>query len=90
MSQKLSYDNWLKKVKGIEKGAHGIKGDEHTKLSKQWKDYRGKDKLAASYEQVVEACWTGYKQVGMKMKNGKEVPNCVPDPDNKIPKQKKR
>jgi len=42
----------LKKVKGIEKGAHGIKGDEHTKLSKQWKDYRGKDKLAASYEQV--------------------------------------
>ena len=52
VSQKLSYDNWLKKVKGIEKGAHGIKGDEHTKLSKQWKDYRGKDKLAASYEQV--------------------------------------
>ena len=40
VSQKLSYDNWLKKVKGIEKGAHGIKGDEHTKLSKQWKDYR--------------------------------------------------
>ena len=52
VSQKLSYDNWLKKVKGIEKGAHGIKGDEHTKLSKQWRDYRGKDKLAASYEQV--------------------------------------
>ena len=23
-------------------------------------------------------CWTGYKQVGMKEKNGKEVPNCVP------------
>jgi len=23
-------------------------------------------------------CWTGYRQVGMKMKNGKEVPNCVP------------
>ena len=54
VSQKLSYDNWLKKVKGIEKGAHGIKCDEHTKFSKQWKDYRGKDKLAASYEQVTE------------------------------------
>ena len=26
VSQKLSYDNWLKKIKGIEKGAHGIKG----------------------------------------------------------------
>lgn len=23
-------------------------------------------------------CWDGYKQVGMKDKNGKEVPNCVP------------
>jgi len=24
-------------------------------------------------------CWTGYKQVGTKMKKGKEVPNCVPE-----------
>ena len=24
-------------------------------------------------------CWDGYKQVGMKKKNGKEVPNCVPE-----------
>ena len=23
-------------------------------------------------------CWKGYKQVGMKEKNGKQVPNCVP------------
>jgi len=26
-----------------------------------------------------EACWTGYKQVGLKKKNGKMVPNCVPE-----------
>ena len=26
---------------------------------------------------VNEACWVGYKQVGMKDKNGKKVPNCV-------------
>ena len=25
-----------------------------------------------------EACWDGYKQVGMKMKSGRKVPNCVP------------
>ena len=25
-----------------------------------------------------EACWEGYKQVGMKDKGGKMVPNCVP------------
>jgi hypothetical protein len=23
-------------------------------------------------------CWKGYQQVGMKMKNGRQVPNCVP------------
>ena len=32
-------------------------------------------------EDMAEAgpCWTGYKQVGMKTKNGKQVPNCVPE-----------
>ncbi len=27
---------------------------------------------------LEEACWTGYKDEGMKMKNGRQVPNCVP------------
>ncbi len=22
-------------------------------------------------------CWKGYEQIGMKTKNGKQVPNCV-------------
>jgi hypothetical protein len=26
-----------------------------------------------------DPCWTGYKQVGMKKKGGKKVPNCVPE-----------
>jgi len=26
-----------------------------------------------------EDCWKGYKQIGMKTKNGKQVPNCVPE-----------
>ena len=29
-------------------------------------------------ENLNEACWEGYKQVGGKMKDGKMVPNCVP------------
>ena len=29
-------------------------------------------------ENITEACWEGYKQVGMKDKSGKMVPNCVP------------
>lgn len=32
-----------------------------------------------SFKQHLEACWSGYKQVGMKKKGGKEVPNCVPE-----------
>lgn len=28
--------------------------------------------------QLKDACWTGYTAVGMKNKNGKKVPNCVP------------
>src|SRR6056300_735225 len=31
------------------------------------------------YNPITEACWTGYKQVGMKDKGGKQVPNCVPE-----------
>ena len=25
-------------------------------------------------------CWTGYKMIGMKNKNGRKVPNCVKAP----------
>jgi hypothetical protein len=27
---------------------------------------------------VTEACWKNYKQVGMKKKGKRKVPNCVP------------
>ena len=30
-------------------------------------------------EGINEACWKGYKAVGGKIKNGKQVPNCVPE-----------
>ncbi len=32
-----------------------------------------------------DPCWEGYEKIGMKMKNGKLVPNCVP-----IKKDKKK
>ena len=28
---------------------------------------------------LKKACWTGYTAVGMKMKGGRKVPNCVPE-----------
>ena len=27
----------------------------------------------------ADPCWKGYKQIGMKDKDGKQVPNCVPE-----------
>ena len=29
-------------------------------------------------------CWKGYEMIGTKMKNGKEVPNCVPIKEYRI------
>ena len=33
-------------------------------------------------EDVDEACWDSHKQVGYKMKGGRQVPNCVPKNEN--------
>jgi hypothetical protein len=30
------------------------------------------------YTEILEACWKGYRQAGMKDKGGRQVPNCVP------------
>jgi len=35
--------------------------------------------ISENFDNLVEACWKGYKAVGGKMKNGKQVPNCVPE-----------
>jgi len=31
-----------------------------------------------NHEELKAPCWDGYEQIGTKMKDGKEVPNCVP------------
>ncbi len=36
------------------------------------------DEVAKATGDLKDACWKGYTAVGMKMKNGKKVPNCVP------------
>jgi len=35
-------------------------------------------KVAEPTGDLKKACWKGYTAVGMKMKNGRKVPNCVP------------
>ena len=37
--------------------------------------------MKITFKQFMEKdtpCWKGYEMIGMKKKNGKEVPNCVP------------
>lgn len=39
---------------------------------------RKKPNVKSTDKQAQDPCWKGYKQIGMKEKNGKQVPNCVP------------
>ena len=58
------------------KSAPGDK-DAKTKPSKHTLKYK---KMFGEFKkELSDACWKGYKQVGMKDKNGKQVPNCVPE-----------
>ena len=37
------------------------------------------EEVEKSTGELKDACWKGYTAVGMKMKGGKKVPNCVPE-----------
>jgi hypothetical protein len=61
------------------------------------KSYESDNEEEDNWDNMEKACWTGYKQVGMKDKNGRRVPNCVPikkslfgteGPQTLIPKNK--
>jgi hypothetical protein len=41
-------------------------------------------RISKKFKSVREACWTDYKQVGTKKKNGRTVPNCVPKEEVEI------
>lgn len=44
---------------------------------KTFKNFLGEVKKPTG--KLKDACWTGYTAVGMKMKGGRKVPNCVPE-----------
>ena len=47
--------------------------------AKMYKKAGGGWKTVSESSEVDEACWKGYKQVGMKKKGKKVVPDCVPE-----------
>lgn len=61
------------------------------------KGYESDNEEEDNWDNMQKACWSGYKQVGMKDKGGRKVPNCVPikksifgseGPQDLIPKNK--
>jgi hypothetical protein len=42
------------------------------------KSYESDNQEEDKWDNIEKACWTGYTQRGMKEKNGRMVPNCVP------------
>ena len=42
------------------------------------KKYESDNEEEDKWDNIQKACWKGYTQRGMKEKNGRKVPNCVP------------
>ncbi len=76
----------LRKIqKYVPKGQDWVVESTDVKSFKDFQPYgfRGTDELTKKYKKATpgydEDCWDGYKQVGMKKKGNKNVPNCVPE-----------
>ena len=76
----------LKNPKNIKKVVKEGLGDRISKISKRYAKVQKKSKKALKnkkgpYQEGLDekrgTCWVGYKQVGMKDKGGRKVPNCV-------------
>jgi RimK family alpha-L-glutamate ligase len=75
-------ETWLDEAKKINNVL------KWTSMSKRGPLLIGTDKIVKTYKHDTpgerkeieedKPCWVGHQQLGMKMKNGKKVPNCVP------------
>ena len=61
-----------------EESVEKMDGQTDLKVEEELDTYHSDNEEEDKWDNVQKACWTGYKQVGMKDKNGKQVPNCVP------------
>lgn len=69
-------------MKDIHSYMEGKKSKMMDKKMKSRMDYLAPNFSRYTIEELEkdedDPCWDGYVQVGTKMKDGKEVPNCVP------------
>jgi hypothetical protein len=68
------------KANAHQRSAGGEKSPISHMVNKSIKEITKNDgkTFAQMRAEIDEACWDSHKQVGTKMKGGKEVPNCVP------------
>jgi hypothetical protein len=55
-----------------------VKIESDHSMDKSEELYESDNEDEDKWDNLTKACWSGYKQVGMKEKNGRQVPNCVP------------
>ena len=69
-----------KELKRREEIAKDLSDEDFKKrYGDRWKEVKMGVATKMAKNEQDDPCWDGYKQVGMKKKNGKEVPNCVPE-----------
>ena len=68
------------KSQDTEKGPYKpAPGDDKAKTKPSKHTQKYKKMFGELKQDLADACWKGYKQVGLKDKDGKKVPNCVPE-----------
>jgi hypothetical protein len=55
-----------------------MEGQTDLEIENQNGIYKSEDEDEDKWDNDMQKCWAGYTQVGMKEKNGRMVPNCVP------------
>jgi hypothetical protein len=89
-SELSTIEKAVKRIRSKVKGEGNIEAWVQSKITKaadyidSAADYldSGEHNVHGSMDEAKGPCWTGYKQVGMKKKGNKMVPNCVPEETN--------
>ena len=73
------YSNSETYVKGTAPVRDPQTGESYPKETYKKKSIKKEEVELEEKKKSGDPCWVGYKQVGMKKKGGKMVPNCVPE-----------
>lgn len=68
-----------RREKGLRPKRPGEEGYPKTLDIESKENEKDEDEKELKEKDKDDPCWVGYKQIGMKKKDGKEVPNCVPE-----------